>query len=399
MSSTSPATRPAAGARHHLDHAATSPLRPEARDAMVAALGAGNPNSQYAEGRAARKILEDARESIAVDLGAEPIEVIFTSGGTEADNLGVRGPYLASMKESGGAPGTVVTTPVEHDAIRKAVAHLAAHHGAHVIETPVDASGRVLVERLRELCDGPAAPHRVWTCQWANNETGAIQPIGEFIAAADDHGAPVHVDAVQAIGHLPIDFHATGAATLAASAHKFGGPRGIGALLVRRDARVTPLNAGGGQERGLRSGTPDVAAAAGMAAALRAATAAMKEERRAVAKLRDRLLAGVRDIDGVVVHTTEPALPGHVHVSVGGAEGDSLIMLLDAAGISAATGSACAAGVNRASHVLAAMGVDAATSRGALRLTLGWDSTAADVDAVLAVLGDTVARARAAGMA
>ncbi|MFD5867338.1 cysteine desulfurase family protein [Corynebacterium sp. NPDC060344] len=381
--------------RHHLDHAATSPLRPEARAAMVDALGAGNPNSQYAEGRAARKILEEARESIAADLGAEPVEVIFTSGGTEADNLGVRGLYLAAAQKAGG-PGTVVTTPVEHDAVRKAVAHLAEHHGAHVIEAPVDAAGRVAVDRLEGRGDGP---HHLWTCQWANNETGAIQPIGEFIAAAGEHGAPVHVDAVQAAGHVPVDFHSCGATAMAVSAHKFGGPRGIGALLVRRAASLTPLNAGGGQERGLRSGTPDVAAAAGMAAALRAATGAMGEERRAVAKLRDRLLAAVRDLDGVVVHTTEPALPGHLHLSVTGAEGDSLIMLLDAAGISAATGSACAAGVNRASHVLEAMGVDLAVSRGALRLTLGWDSADADVDAVISVLGDTVARARAAGMA
>lgn len=387
--------------RHHLDHAATSPLRPEARAAMIDALGAGNPNAQYAEGRAARRILEESRESIAADLGAEPVEVIFTSGGTEADNLGVRGLYLAGAKKRGG-PGTVTTTPVEHDAIRKAVAHLADHHGARVLEAPVDAAGRVVVGELRGLCDDPSSagfPHLAWTCQWANNETGAIQPIGEFIAAAGEYGAPVHVDAVQAIGHVPVDFQAGGAATMAASAHKFGGPRGIGALLVRRGVSPAPLNAGGGQERGLRSGTPDVAAAAGMAAALRAATAAMEEERRAVAKLRDRLLAAVRELEGVVVHTSEPALPGHVHVSVSGAEGDSLIMLLDAAGISAATGSACAAGVNRASHVLEAMGVDVATSRGALRLTLGWDSSDADVDAVLSVLGDTVARARAAGMA
>ena len=204
---------------------------------------------------------------------------------------------------------------------------------------------------------------------------------------------------MQAIGHLPVDFHSTGAATLAVSAHKFGGPRGIGALLVRRDAKVTPILAGGGQERGLRSETPDVAAAAGMAAALRAATVGMGAEAARVGKLRDRLLAGVGELDGIVVHTTAPALPGHVHVSVPGAEGDSLIMLLDAAGISAATGSACAAGVNRASHVLEAMGVAAPVSRGALRLTLGWNSTDSDVDAVLAVLGDTVARARAAGMA
>ncbi|WP_295624982.1 cysteine desulfurase family protein [uncultured Corynebacterium sp.] len=385
-------------ARHHLDHAATSPLRPEARAAMLDAFGAGNPNSQYAEGRAARRILEDARESIAADLGAEPVEVVFTSGGTEADNLGVRGLYL-----SGGAPGTVVTTPVEHDAIRKTVDHLAAHHAAHVIEAPVDAGGRVLVDRLDDVIRATDStqppPHRAWTCQWANNETGAIQPIEGFIAAADRVGAPVHVDAVQAVGHLPIDFHATGAATLAVSAHKFGGPRGIGALLVRRDVKLTALNAGGGQERGLRSGTPDVAAAAGMAAALRAATTGIDAEHRRVAKLRDRLLDGLRSIDGVVVHTTEPALPGHAHVSVPGAEGDSLIMLFDAAGVSAATGSACAAGVNRASHVLEAMGVDVAVARGALRLTLGWSSDDADADAVLAVLGDTVARARAAGMA
>ncbi|MFC3848575.1 cysteine desulfurase family protein [Corynebacterium hansenii] len=398
MSSTAQSRRTGPAARHHLDHAATSPLRPEAREAMVAALGAGNPNAQYAEGRAARKILEEARESIAADLGAEPVEVVFVSGGTEADNLGVRGLYLAGAARAG-APGTVVSTPVEHDAVRKAVAHLAEHHGARVLEAPVDAGGRVAVGELGLLCDAHAGPHHVWTCQWANNETGAIQPIGEFIAAAGEHDAPVHVDAVQAVGHVPVDFRGSGAATLAASAHKFGGPRGIGALLVRRATSLTALNAGGGQERGLRSGTPDVAAAAGMAAALRAATAAMDEERRAVATLRDRLLAGLRDIDGVVLHTSEPALPGHLHVSVTGAEGDSLIMLLDAAGISAATGSACAAGVNRASHVLEAMGVDVAVSRGALRLTLGWNSTGADVDAVLSVLGDTVARARAAGMA
>src|SRR5699024_5000938 len=206
-----------------------------------------------------------------------------------------------------GRPGTVTTTPVEHDAIRKAVAHLADHHGARVLEAPVDAAGRVVVGELRGLCGDPSSagfPHLAWTCQWANNETGAIQPIGEFIGAAGEFGAPVHVDAVQAIGHLPVDFHSTGAATLAVSAHKFGGPRGIGALLVRRDAKVTPILAGGGQERGLRSGTPDVAAAAGMAAALRAATVGMGAEADRVGKLRDRLLAGVGELDGIVVHTT-----------------------------------------------------------------------------------------------
>lgn len=372
---------------------------------MLDALGAGNPNAQYAEGRAARAILEEARESIAADLGAEAVEVVFTSGGTEADNLGVRGLFLAGLARRGDLAAPIaVTTPVEHDAVRKAVGHLADHHGARVIEAPVDSAGRVDLGALADAVrvSGAAAPtseHLLWTCQWANNETGAIQPVAAFIATATEHGAPVHVDAVQAAGHVPVDFRESGAATMAVSAHKFGGPRGIGALLVRRDAALTPLAAGGGQERGLRSGTPDVAAAAGMAAALRAAVSSMEEERRAVVTLRERLLATVRALDGVAVHTTEPALAGHVHMTVAGAEGDSLIMLLDAAGIAAATGSACAAGVNRASHVLEAMGVDSRTSRGALRLTLGWNSTHADVDAVAAVLGDTVARARAAGMA
>ena len=236
---------------------------------------------------------------------------------------------------------------------------------------------------------------------WANNETGALQPVAEVVARATASGTPVHVDAVQVVGHLPVSFRESGVTTLAASAHKFGGPRSGGLLLARRSPAPAAVLHGGGQERGIRPGTLDVATAAATAAALQEAVAEMTDEERRIAALRDRLRAGILDrVDDVVVHTPPTdVLPGHLHVSFPGAEGDSLIMLLDAAGIEASTGSACASGVNRASHVLLAMGVDEPTTRGAVRFTLGRTSTAADVDAVLAVIGDTVARARLAGMA
>lgn len=372
--------------RHYLDHAATSPLRTEARDAMVEAYSLGNPGGQYDSGRRARQALEDARETVARILGCEPIEVIFTSGGTEADNLGIQGLYLGL-----GAPGTIALAPIEHDAVLKSAAFCRDRLGATLLDLPVTPEGRVDASALPAIT-GPA----MLTCMWANNETGAIQPIKELT----DLGLPTHIDAVQAVGHEDINFHATGAATLALSAHKFGGPRGVGVLLARRDAKVISHVNGGGQERGLRSGTVDVAAAVGLAAALQAATTDMEAENARLARLRDRLWEGIRGEAGdVVKHTSEPALPGHLHISVPGAEGDSLIMLLDAAGIECSTGSACNAGVNRPSHVLLAMGVPEDVARGAVRFSLGHATTEQDVDAVLAVVGDTVARAKAAGMA
>ena len=204
---------------------------------------------------------------------------------------------------------------------------------------------------------------------------------------------------MQAAGHVPIDFHSSGAATMAISAHKFGGPRGIGALLVRRDITLCPHNNGGGQERGLRSGTQDVASAAGMAAGLRAAVSDMQAEHDRVKNLTEQLTHAIAGIDGAIVHTTQPALAGHVYASFPGAEADSLIMLFDAAGIDCSTGSACSAGVNRPSHVLSAMGVSEPEARSAIRFTLGWTSTQDDVDAVIAALPETVMRARKAGMA
>lgn len=366
----------------YFDHAATTPMREVARDTWMRYATQLNPGGQYRAGRQARSILDDARESIAECLGADPIEVIFTSSGTEADNIAVAGLFQASPSQR------VVSSPIEHPAVLETVRAL----DAEVEYFPVDASGVV------SDVSPASAPAAVVTCMWANNETGAIQPVEKIIAAANDN--PVHIDAVQVVGHLPVNFHALGATTLAASAHKFGGPRGSGILLARRNPAPAPIIRGGGQERGIRSGTVDVASAAATAAALREAVAQVKEEARRLRNLRDYLISAVTSqIPEVLVHTQEPALPGHAHFSFPGAEGDSLIMLLDAAGIAAATGSACSNGVNRASHVLLAMGVSEHDARCALRFTLGRTTTQEDVEELVRVLPGVVAKARQAGMA
>lgn len=373
--------------QRYFDHAATTPMRQVAIETWVAHAQFGNAGGQYADGRAARSVLDTARETIAELLGCEPIEVIFTGSGTEADNLAVRGLFAASELN------TLVATPIEHPAVKESVEALGST-GAQVHLLEVGRDGVVIPD---EHLDNPAA---VATCMWANNETGAIQPVREIVERATAAGTPVHVDAVQVVGHRAVDFHALGATTLAASAHKFGGPRGMGLLLAKRSPAPKPLLLGGGQERGLRSGTVDVASAAATAAALREAVAEMEAEQQRLATLREQLLDGIRSaIDEVLVHTPEDSLEGHVHLSFPGAEGDSLIMLLDSRGFAASTGSACANGVNRASHVLLAMGVQEKEARAALRLTLGRTTTEEDVQALLRELPEIVNLARAAGMA
>lgn len=352
-------------------------MREVARAAWLDASSALNPGAQYASGRRARSIVDQAREDIAELLDCEPIEVIFTGSGTEADNLAVLGLYHASPLQR------AVSSPIEHPAVLEPMKQLGAEF------LPVDSHGRV---SSFELLDQPAA---VAALMWANNETGAIQPIEDFVAAATASGTPAHIDAVQAVGHVPVSFAASGATTLAASAHKFGGPRGVGLLLAKRSVS-TPIMWGGGQQRGLRPGTLDVAGAAATAAALREAVGEQEAEARRIARLRDELLEVLDDL-GCVIHTTEPALPGHLHVSVPGAEGDSLIMLLDSRGIEASTGSACASGVNRASHVLLAMGISEPIARGALRFTLGPSNDS--LEDLPAQLAEIIPLAQAAGMA
>ena len=390
-----------AGPSAYLDHASTTPARPEAVAAFVAEASlAGNPSSLHSSGRRARAVVEEAREALAAAVGARPAEVVWTSGGTEADNLAVKGVYWARRAQDPRRT-KVLLSAVEHHAVLDCVDWLVAHEGARAVLLPVDAVGRTDLDALqREL--GTGEDVALVALMWANNEVGTVQPVAEAAALAHAVGVPLHTDAVQAVGHVPVDFAACGADTLALSAHKFGGPVGAGALLVRRGTPLTPLQHGGGQELGVRSGTLDAAAAAATAAALTAAVGDLAAETTRLQQLRDRLLDGLLTaVPGVSLRGDQRRdprhrLPGNVHVTVTGTQGDSLLYLLDAAGVECSTGSACQAGVPQPSHVLLAMGLPEEEAAGALRFSLGWNSTAADVDAALAAIAPAVERSRRA---
>lgn len=382
----------------YLDHAATTPILPEVLAAFTGALGTvGNPSSIHSQGQNARRLLEESRERVAASLGADPIEVVFTSGGTEAVNLAVKGLFWA--RNSGSVRPRILVPAAEHHATIDAVEWLRRHEGAVVDWIAVDSDGRVSVEAISAAIGPDVA---LVTLLAANNEVGTLQPVAEVAAVAASAGIPVHVDAISAYGHVPLDFRGLGVAAMSVSAHKIGGPLGIGALLVGRSASVTPLIHGGGQQRELRSGTQDVPAAVGfgVAAEIAASTADGAESRRRRV-LRDRLIREVRQVVPQAILRGHPTdrLESNAHFTFPGCEGDSLLFLLDAAGISVSTGSACQAGVARASHVLLAMGLDEADARGALRISIGHSTTDADVDAFLAALPGAVERASRAGLA
>ncbi|OMC54671.1 cysteine desulfurase [Mycobacterium sp. IS-836] len=385
----------------YLDHAATTPMHPAAIEAMTAALGTvGNASSLHTSGRAARRRIEESRELIAEKLGARPSEVIFTAGGTESDNLAVKGIYWARR---GAEPRRrrIVTSEVEHHAVLDSVNWLVEHEDAEVTWLPTAPDGSVSAAALREVLTRHDDVALV-SVMWANNEVGTVMPAAELAAVAAEFGVPMHSDAIQAIGQLPVDFTASGLSAMSVAAHKFGGPPAVGALLLRRDVACVPLSHGGGQERDIRSGTPDVAGAVGMAAAARIAVDGLAANGARLRTLRDRLVEGVlTGIDDVVVNgAADPLrLPGNAHFTFRGCEGDALLMLLDANGIECSTGSACTAGVAQPSHVLIAMGADPASARGSLRLSLGHTSVDADIDAVLGVLPGAVDRARRAALA
>ncbi|MGB5111329.1 MAG: cysteine desulfurase family protein [Mycobacterium sp.] len=385
----------------YLDHAATTPMHPAAVEAMVGALATvGNASSLHTSGRAARRRMEEARETLAGLLGARPSEVIFTAGGTEADNLAVKGIFWA-RRDADPRRRRIVTTPVEHHAVLDGVEWLVEHEGAEVSWLPVDAEGSVSAAALRDVL----ASHddiALVSVMWANNEVGTILPIAELAAVAAEFDIPMHSDAIQAVGHIPVAFAESGLSAMSLAAHKFGGPTGVGALVLQRDCACVPVLHGGGQERDVRSGTPDVAAAVAMAAAARVAIDDLAETSARVRALRDRLINGVlalvEDVD-VNGAGGDARLPGNAHFTFRGCEGDALLMLLDAKGVECSTGSACTAGVAQPSHVLIAMGSDPAAARGSLRLSLGHNSTEADVDAALEVLPAAVERARHAALA
>ncbi|HEY2298388.1 MAG TPA: cysteine desulfurase family protein [Jatrophihabitans sp.] len=384
----------------YLDHAATTPMLPEAVTAVAAALGElGNPSSLHDAGRRARRRIEESREQLAAAVGARPSEVIFTAGGTEADNLAVKGLYWARRR--GDARSTrVIVSAVEHHAVLDSAEWLAAEQGAELVVLPVDRYGLVDPDTLREVLAVAPETAAVVSVMWANNEVGTVQPVAELAAIAHEYGVPFHTDAVQAVATLPVDFAGSDADALSLTGHKLGGPVGTGALLVRRNVECTPTLHGGGQERDVRSGTLDVAGTIGLATATSIAVERREATAVRLAALRANLISGVRAAvqDVVVNGHPDRHLPGIAHLSFPGCEGDSLLMLLDARGVECSTGSACAAGVARPSHVLTAMGAGDAAARGSLRFSLGHTSTADDVQAVVEAVGPVVERARRAGL-
>ena len=382
----------------YLDHAATTPMLPAAVEAMTAhLLAVGNPSSLHTSGRRARRVVEESRETIAQALNCRPGEVVFTSGGTESDNLALKGIYWARRAADPGRT-RVLSTAVEHHAVLDSLHWLAEHEGAEIELLPVDGRGRLDMEALRAAVERDPDSVALISVMWANNEVGTLQPVDEVVAVAAAHGIPVHTDAVQALGSVPVDFAASGVDALTLTGHKVGGPYGVGALVVRREVEMTALAHGGGQERDIRSGTIDAPAIAGLAAAVELSVKHQADHAARVAALRDELVRGVLEEapDAVANGDLERRLPGNAHLTFPGCEGDSLLMLLDARGIECSTGSACSAGVPQASHVLLAMGRDEDTARSSLRFSLGHTSTEQDVTRLVEAIGPVVERARAA---
>jgi cysteine desulfurase len=386
----------------YLDHAATTPMFPEAVETMTAQLAVvGNASSLHGSGRRARRTVEEGREALAASFGARPSEVVFTAGGTEADNLAVKGLYW-SRRDADPARTRILASPVEHHAVLDTVHWLADHEGAEVEWLPVDAYGRVHPQPFRDALARDPGSVALATVMWANNEIGTIMPVAELAEVAAEFDVPLHADAVQAVAQTEVDFAASGLAALTLTGHKIGGPYGVGALLLRREQTPVPLLHGGGQERDVRSGTLDVPAIAAFATAAELAAEQREGFARETGALRDSLIERVRTAvpDAVLNGDPDPAgrLPGNAHFSFPGCEGDSLLLLLDAQGIECSTGSACTAGIAQPSHVLLAAGADPELARGTLRFSLGHTSTKADVEAVAEAIGPAVERARGAGL-
>ncbi|SJN17771.1 Cysteine desulfurase [Microbacterium esteraromaticum] len=384
--------------RFYLDHAATTLLRPQARDAWLAAGQIiGNASSTHGAGQDARRVLEESRERAAVMLGCDPIEVVFTSGGTESINTALQGLWAA--RPSG--TDSIVLPDAEHHSTMDTVAAL-ARGGARVRPVPVDGAGRIDMAAFAIASESAALA----TALVANNEVGTVNDASALARAATAAGVPLHLDAVAAWGYLPLSFRAlradapagAGLVAMSVTGHKIGAPVGTGALVVARSARMTALLHGGAQQRGLRAGTQDIAGAAAFAVALECAEADREAESTRLALLRDRLIDGIRkSVPGAeLLGDPSDRLPGNAHLLFPGAVGESLQFLLDMAGIAASTGSACQAGVAEPSHVVMAMGRSERDARSVLRFSLGSSSADADVDAVIAAIGDAVARASGA---
>src|ERR687897_814982 len=376
----------------YLDHAATTPVRPEVLEAMLPYLtdqSFGNPSSAHRFGRAARAGIEQARRQIADALGSEPNRVVFTSGGTEADNLGIVGAALAARDR--GANMCAVVSAIEHKAVL-AAAHAVCHLGGREVLLPVDNAGRVVMDAVdAALADRPA----IVSVMWVNNETGVIQSVRDIAARCRDAGTFFHTDAVQALGKVPVSASDLPCTLLTLSGHKIGAPKGIGALIVRDRKAIEAIIHGGGQQYGIRPGTENVAGAVALGRAALLAAREQPEEAPRLRALRDRLAERLRAAVGDLLVNGGPAGAPHVlNVSVAGADSEALLMHLDLAGIAASSGSACSTGAVEPSHVLVAMGVPRELALGTIRFSLGRETTLGDINRSLEVVPTVVEKVR-----
>ncbi len=384
----------------YLDHAATSPIRPSVLAHYSKALEqVGNPASVHSFGQSSRQMLEEARETIAASIGCDRNEVIFTSGGTESDNLAVKGLYWQRHAQDRNRT-LIVTSSAEHAAVLDSVNWLVAEQGAEAHFVSMNDEGVLDLAELADVLEKRSDQIALVSLMWANNEIGVVHPIQKITALVREYAIPVHSDAIAALGHIPVNFAASGLSAMTITGHKVGSPVGVGALILARSEKLTPVFHGGGQERNLRSGTPDAAAASAMALAVKEAVGEQAQLELLHAKLSARLVAGVREVAPDVKVSSEhaPRLANNIHFRFPGCLGDSLLFLLDVNGVSVSTGSACAAGVSGPSHVVLSLGANSDEAMGTMRITFGHNSSDADVDAFLDAFPKAYAGAKKAGL-
>jgi cysteine desulfurase len=380
----------------YLDNAATTAMLPEALEVMYReSASVGNASSLHGAGRRARRVVEESREKLAAAVGAKPQEIIFTASGTEANNLAVKGLYwrAAASKRA------IVSTPIEHHAILDPLEWLEREQSVTLHMAEVDTHGTTKVDSIAQLLSEYQKGISFVTVMHSNNEVGALQPVAEIAAISREYEIPIHTDAVQSFGKVPLDFGKLGVSALTISGHKIGGPLGVAALVAKKDLELTPLLHGGGQERDVRSGTLHTPAIAAFATAAELSQQRLQINADRIRSMRERLINGVSAaVDDVRINGGENTLPGIAHFTFAGAEGDALLLLLDAQGVQCSTGSACSAGIAQPSHVLVAMGMAPKIARSSIRFSIGTTTSEKDIDKAISVISEVVSRARAAGV-
>ena len=380
----------------YLDNAATTAMLPEALEVMYReSASVGNASSLHGAGRRARRVVEESREKLAAAVGAKPQEIIFTASGTEANNLAVKGLYW----RAGASKRAIVSTPIEHHAILDPLEWLEREHSVTLHMAEVDSHGTTKVDSIAQLLSEYQKEISFVTVMHSNNEVGALQPVAEIAAISREYEIPIHTDAVQSFGKVPLDFGKLGVSALTISGHKIGGPLGVAALVAKKDLELTPLLHGGGQERDVRSGTLHTPAIAAFATAAELSQQRLQINADRIRSMRERLINGVTAaVDDVRINGGENTLPGIAHFTFVGAEGDALLLLLDAQGVQCSTGSACSAGIAQPSHVLIAMGMAPKIARSSIRFSIGTTTSEKDIDKAISVISEVVSRARAAGV-